>query len=158
MTIQKESDKSDEMTIITEIKTITVNKSRWDLKKLENPYSQFEARNELNEYVPTSVNEISELIQGRKHTRPDGSQLILGYPKEIADTIGIEYEAWENMERSIERMLELQIKSAKVIKHQNKALDSIAEAKNLHDIAVSEFVLNIINATFIQRLKYLFRF
>ena len=45
--------------------------------------------------------ELRELIRGRRFVRPsDGLDIMIGVSKQAQNVIGIQYEAWENMEES----------------------------------------------------------
>ena len=46
-----------------------------------------------------NVNIKTELIKGRIFIRPDGTELIIGCSKQAADVIGIQYEAWDNLQQ-----------------------------------------------------------
>ena len=46
-----------------------------------------------------------EVIKGRRFRRPsDGTDIVVGCSKQAQDIIGIQYEAWENMEKAMNNM------------------------------------------------------
>ena len=148
----------DSMIIITEIKTITVDRNQWMFSKTLDPSNEFIAFDENNDPTITSVSTLNELIRGRRFIRQDGSEIILGYSKEIAETIGIEFEAWTVMKKFQEELYNKNIFYAKAIKTQASKLNEITRLSQKRDMLLANLLNRIINATLSQRLKYLFRF
>ena len=73
-----------------------------------------------------------ELVYGRRFRRPsDGMDVVIGVPKELADIIGIQYEAWEEKEKLITSLQET------VTRYSNN-------------------ILHLVKQNFWQRLKWFF--
>ncbi|MCP4408813.1 MAG: hypothetical protein GY807_13830 [Gammaproteobacteria bacterium] len=40
----------------------------------------------------------TETVRGRRYIRPDGTEIVIGMTEQAQDVIGIQYEAWENLQ------------------------------------------------------------
>lgn len=88
---------------------------------------------------PTQAEFCVELIKGRKFTRPDGEKVVVAASKQAQDVLGLLYEAWEDLEKRFTAT-------------QN------AYYKTWMCLEAREIELSVYkNASFRQRIKYLFR-
>jgi hypothetical protein len=62
-----------------------------------------------------------EYIEGRWFVRPDGKRLLIGNSKQASEIIGLQFEAWQNMEKSLDdcrkarRELEAELKPLRAV-------------------------------------------
>ena len=97
-----------------------------------------------NHYVPVLENNepemisayaLTELIQGTRFRRPDGTNIIIGMSKQASDVIGIQYEAWAESEKRANNWCE-------AFKKENKELSNLRKTPLLNRI---KFVFTGIN-------------
>lgn len=51
---------------------------------------------------PVTIDALRELVRGRRFVRPsDGTDIIIGVSKQAADIIGIQYEAWGQLQERL---------------------------------------------------------
>jgi hypothetical protein len=82
------------------------------------------------EYKPMDA--LTEFVSGRRFCRPsDGTDIVIGMSKDVRDLIGIQYEAYENLEKELSDW----------INSNGRLAEKINKAEN---------------AGFWQRLKWLF--
>ena len=128
------------MIVITKIETIEVPLSYAEIRAME-----WDDRAEaVGPYGSMTMdrNEITELVEGRRFVRPsDGLDVVIGMGADVQDLLGIQYEAWEAMERSLsyKRVLEVKLR-------RSEGLVNAAE----------KILVGHATASFGQRLKWLF--
>jgi len=85
--------------LIKNIEFIETDRDPYEIINLKSPYEAVEVLSNRGREV-VSVNEIRELIRGRRFVRPsDNKDIIVGCSKKAEDVIGIQYEAWDTLEK-----------------------------------------------------------
>lgn len=79
-----------------------------------------------------------EKVRGRAFIKPDGERIIIAATKEVQDIIGLQYEAWNEMESRSEELYR------KAIGNSNLAKGFVGQLKTIE------------TASFWRRLKWLF--
>ncbi len=51
-----------------------------------------------------SIEVIQELVRSKHFVQADGQRVYIGQTKAVADVIGIQYEAWDSMEKRLEEV------------------------------------------------------
>ena len=92
-----------------------------------------------NSGATVPLNEVMELIKGRRFVRPsDGTDIIVGVSNQAAEAIGLMYEGWDNMEKELLSLL-----------RSRRKLDA-------EGIMLKSTLLKLKAATFWQRIKWVF--
>lgn len=149
------------MIIVTEVKTLEVSQSEWVYYKKLNPYTEVRMDNELGNPIYEEMNVLSELIIGRRYVKENGDLIMIGQTKEVADTVGIQHEAFRNSEERVSILYVENRKLCQLAKDQNKViedLNSMAEIVQEAHKLIALKLLSVINASFMTRLRYLFKF
>ena len=119
------------MIIITDLKFIQVDRDPYELVSLTGPYEGIEVLSERGDTV-VSATELRELIRGRRFVRPsDMTDVVIGLDKDTQDLLGLQYEAWENLQKQ----------SDSYARAYNDTLDTLGKMKK---------------ANLLQRIKWVF--
>lgn len=92
---------------------------------------------------------LSELIHGQRFTRPDGTSVTIGMTKQVAEVVGIQYQAWADSEKTISRLIE---EAAYTRKYISGIQAELTQATN----ALVKTHRKAVDADFLTRLKWLF--
>ncbi len=106
------------------IKSIEFYETKMDPIEIVNPnilYKQsLVTSNYDKEYA--EVSDLRELIHGRRFRRPsDGTEIVIGVSKQAQDLIGIQYEAWDNMEKQLDSYYRESMKTRSILTKIEKA-------------------------------------
>lgn len=123
------------MIVIKSVEFLETNRDPIELLATTPPYSPVF----YGPGPPIEQEIFKELIRGRRFCRPsDGTDIIVGVSKQAGEVLGIMYEAWDNIEKAY---------NTEVSKHS-------ITARELYKCKSS--LAKILNASFLQRLKWLF--
>lgn len=91
------------MIVITKIEVLKTNKDFCEIVLLcQDPfvnYIKFEEGNAVD------IKTVREYIKGRRFYNPRrGIDVVLGVSKEVGDILGLQYEAFENLEKGVEHL------------------------------------------------------
>jgi hypothetical protein len=87
---------------------------------------------------PVQHDALIELIRGRRFRRPtDGVDIVVGVSKQAQDVIGIQYEAWDNLQKAYD---------AEQRNHQRTTSEMYGYKSRVDEM---------LNSSFWQRLKWL---
>ena len=121
------------MLVIRKVEFLEVNKDPLELLATTQPGMPVECGEEL---VP--VDFFKELIRGRRFVRPsDGIDIIVGCSRQAEEVIGLQYEAWDNLQNAY---------AAEQINH-HRTTSEMYEYKSRVD--------EMFRSSFWQRLKWL---
>ena len=81
----------------------------------------------------------TEIVHGRRFVHPDGTDIVIGMTSYVQDLLGIQYDAWDNMQDDYFRMRE------RMFVAQHNLIDTKKELDKLKSL------------TFFQKLKRLFK-
>lgn len=87
---------NDKMTLISNIEVIETDCDPIEIISRSKGFPDYAPVNGGSDMV--SIERLSELVRGRVFCRPDGSRITIGNTKQAADIIGIQYEAWEEVQ------------------------------------------------------------
>lgn len=54
--------------------------------------------NSVSPRTPVSDSVVREVVRGRRFVRPDGLEVMVGMTEQAADVLGLQYEAWQELE------------------------------------------------------------
>jgi len=79
--------------------------------------------------IPVSAEVLHEVVHGRQFTNPQtGRSIMVGTSKEIGHLLGLQYEAWAEMEHRLRHSDSLIYGLQRTLSVQNRTLDTIREA------------------------------
>ncbi len=89
------------MILIKNIEFYETNQDPIEIVSHMMPYEAIEALSDKGDVV-VPISEIRELIKGQRFRRSDGVDIIVGLTKQAQDILGLQYEAWDNMQKELE--------------------------------------------------------
>jgi len=66
---------------------------------LHHGFADIPVLDEAGRKVPAPISEVQELVHGRRFTRPDGSSITVGLSVQAQDVLGLQFDAWTNLQR-----------------------------------------------------------
>jgi hypothetical protein len=107
--------------LIKSVETVLVNSHEVYLPVLSDIPMRVYSDSLLTETVSKNLEISREVIRGRRFTNTKGEQVIIGMTKEVQDTIGLSFEAFENMEKERDIMNSVQKETLKSLKKYSDA-------------------------------------
>ena len=87
------------MILIKHIEFIQVDRDPYQMISCSAPYEAVEVLSDKGDVV-VPINEVAELIKGRRFVRPsDNVDITIGLSKQAEDVLGIQYEAWDELQK-----------------------------------------------------------
>jgi len=93
------------MILIKGIEYIEVDRDPYQILSESLPYQAVMVSNGT-ECRPESVECLTEFVSGRRFVRPsDGTDVVIGMSKDVSRLIGIQFEAYENIEKELKQWI-----------------------------------------------------
>ena len=87
------------MILVESIKYMEVPDDIWEIIHKRSAYDAIEVITQDGEHV-VATNLILELVTGRRFRRPsDGTDIMIGWSKDVQTLLGMPMECWENQEQ-----------------------------------------------------------
>jgi len=129
--------------IITEIKTFETPYDPWQMVNYNSPAFDLKKVRSVDGKATMDTKEYIELIKGHRFRRPcDGIDVVIGLPREQQKILGLMYDSFEILEKSMHQVNVDFWRASKALKEMTKKYN--------------EFVDHVLNKTnWWQRIKYL---